>query len=476
MSVVPESTSGSIGSETAGLLSLELRDPTNARARLVPYEKYKDSEVEWVGEVPRHWEIKRLKTVAQVELSGVDKKTDEGQESVELCNYTHVYNNERITRDLEFMRASATPEEIRRLTVRAGDVLITKDSESPTDIAVPALVGPGNWDGVLCGYHLALVRPFGEWTGPFLARAFSALGVRDQFHMAADGVTRFALGGAAIRAAVFAIPPADERQAISEFLDLETAKIDALAAKKERLIDLLREKRAALITEAVTRGLDTQVATKQSGVDWLTEIPAHWQPIKIKRLFRQAKRQGYPDRTVLSVYRDYGVIERSSRDDNFNRRPEDLNSYQLVNKGDLVINKMKAWQGSLGVSQLSGITSPDYVVYEPQHHEVGAFLHHFLRNKHVAGVYITMSNGIRPSQWRLEPERFENLSVFVPPYSEQVEISAYIDRATRRIDQLIVAAERGMACLSELRTAVISAAVTGKIDVRDGATPSLASS
>ncbi|MCC6766600.1 MAG: restriction endonuclease subunit S, partial [Deltaproteobacteria bacterium] len=238
-------------------------------------------------------------------------------------------------------------------------------------------------------------------------------------------------------------------------------------AKKERLIELLQEKRTALITRAVTKGLDPTVPMKDSGVEWLGEIPAHWEVKKVKRLFRQAnKRQGHPEMTVLSVYREFGVIEKSSRDDNFNRTPEDLDVYQLVAPGDLVINKMKAWQGSLGVSSLSGITSPDYIVYAPMHEEHERFLHHFLRNKRLTSVYLAMSNGIRPSQWRLEPERFADLSVFLPPLEEQESVVATLDTEATRIDALITKLRDAIDRLKELRTALISAAVTGKIDLR----------
>ena len=147
-----------------------------------------------------------------------------------------------------------------------------------------------------------------------------------------------------------------EQRTITSFLDRETTHIDTLIAKKERLIELLTEKRSALISHVVIKGLDPTVPMKDSGVEWLGEIPVHWIPKKIKYLFRQTKRQNYADLIVLSVYRDYGVIEKDSRDDNHNRTPENLDTYQLVNVGDLVINKMKAWQGSLGTSEHHGIT------------------------------------------------------------------------------------------------------------------------
>jgi type I restriction enzyme S subunit len=262
-------------------------------------------------------------------------------------------------------------------------------------------------------------------------------------------------------------PPNSEQKSIASFLDRETAHIDTLIAKKERLIELLTEKRSAFISHAVTKGLDPTVPMKDSGLEWLGEIPAHWIPKKLKYLFRQTKRQNYADLTVLSVYRNYGVIEKESRDDNHNRTPENLDTYQLVNVGDLVINKMKAWQGSLGMSEHQGITSPDYVVYAPEHDEDSRFLHYLLRAEAMADVYRSISNGIRPSQWRLEPENFEKLVIFLPPRSEQAQICQFIDLEYKRIEHLITQIQKLISYLSEYRTTLISAAVTGKIDVRE---------
>jgi type I restriction enzyme S subunit len=150
--------------------------------------------------------VRRLKTIASVELSNVDKKSVEGETPVRLCNYVDVYYNERITGDIDFMVATAAPEQVRRFSLRAGDVLVTKDSESWMDIAVPAVV-VSDLPHVLCGYHLALVRPALDYDGRFLARAFSAIGPRDQFQIAANGITRFGLSGDAIRTGLFPAPP-----------------------------------------------------------------------------------------------------------------------------------------------------------------------------------------------------------------------------------------------------------------------------
>jgi type I restriction enzyme S subunit len=226
---------------------------------LDPTAPMKDSGVEWLGAIPAHWEVKRLKRLASVRLSNVDKKTLEGEEPVLLCNYIDVYKNERITRSLEFMPATASKEQKKQFALRAGDVLITKDSESWTDIAVPALVAE-DLDGVVCGYHLAHIRPNRDCDGAFLSRVFAAIGPRDQFHVAANGITRYGLSSDAIRSAIIPLPPLPEQRAIAAFLDRETAKIDALIAKVREAIERLKEYRTALISAAVTGKIDVREA------------------------------------------------------------------------------------------------------------------------------------------------------------------------------------------------------------------------
>ena len=226
---------------------------------LDPDVPLKDTGVEWLREIPAHWEVRRLKSFAIVQLSNVDKKSAEGQDAVRLSNYVDVYYNERIDDGIDFMLATATTEQIRRFSLRTGDVLITKDSETWTDIAVPAVVSE-DLPGVLCGYHLAHIRPDGHCDGRFLSRVFAAVGPRDQYHIAANGITRFGLTGDSIRAGVFALPPIPEQRAIAAFLDRETTKIDALIAKVREAIDRLKELRTALISSAVTGKIDVREA------------------------------------------------------------------------------------------------------------------------------------------------------------------------------------------------------------------------
>jgi len=220
--------------------------------------KFKPSGVEWIGDIPEHWDARRLRTLAAVRASGVDKNTNEDEVPVMLCNYVDVYKNDRITAAIDFMKATATLEEIRAFELKAGDVIITKDSESWDDIAIPTFV-PETIPGVVCAYHLALIRPFsGEIEGEFLFRAFSSDPVADQFRIAATGVTRFGLAQGAIKGAFFPLPPLEEQRAIIAHINEKCAEIDQAISRAQREIELMREYRTRLISDVVTGQVDVR--------------------------------------------------------------------------------------------------------------------------------------------------------------------------------------------------------------------------
>ena len=236
-------------------MMLEVTARTSKRTS---YPAYKDSGVKWLGEVPAHWEIKRLKNSASYWVSNVDKITNDDEILIRLCNYTNVYYHDYIRPDMDLMEATATPEEISRFGLQVGDVMITKDSEDWTDIAVPALVVESTPD-LVCGYHLAIIRPQkSALLGTFLLRTLQSCVVNQQFQIAATGVTRYGLPKSAIGGAWLPIPPLQEQQAIADFLDRKIDKIDELTDKIGAAIERLQEYRSALITAAVTGKIDVR--------------------------------------------------------------------------------------------------------------------------------------------------------------------------------------------------------------------------
>ncbi len=248
------------------------------------YPEYKDSGVEWLGELPEHWDVKKLIFIAKVQPSNVDKKTNDGENSVLLCNYTDVYYNDTVNANMECMKASATEEQIKKFTLRAGDTIITKDSEDPNDIAISTYV-PEDMVGVICGYHLSIVRPHDKVYGAYIKRVFECDYVRAYFATRSNGLTRYGLGTYPLDNVFYPNPPEKEAANIANFLDHETAKIDTLIEKQQQLIKLLKEKRQAVISHAVTKGLNPNAPMRDSGVAWLGEVPEHWQIKQAKHVF-----------------------------------------------------------------------------------------------------------------------------------------------------------------------------------------------
>ena len=216
------------------------------------------SGIEWLGEVPEHWEVALIKHITDVRFSGVDKHFHDHETPVRLCNYTDVYKNDRITDDMDLMRATATAAEIARLTLKAGDVILTKDSETPDDIGVPTWV-PEDLPGVVCAYHLGLLRPVPDRVvGEFLFRAIGSARTAQQFHVLATGVTRFALGKHDVKNAVIALPTVEEQKTICRWISDECQPLDDAIARTEEEIKLIREYRDRLIADVVTGQVDVR--------------------------------------------------------------------------------------------------------------------------------------------------------------------------------------------------------------------------
>ena len=187
------------------------------------------------------------------------------------------------------------------------------------------------------------------------------------------------------------------------------------------------------------------------------------------RLFQRVSRTGHSTEQLLSVYRDYGVVPREGREDNNNRLGTDISKYQLVELGDLAVNKMKAWQGSLGVSDFRGIVSPAYFVYKPLHSSDSSYLNYVLRSRPFINLYAANSKGIRPAQWDLQPERLDQIRIPAPPLPTQRAIANYLDRETAEIDGMRADLDEMERLLTERRAAIISEALFNG-DHEDGRT------
>ena len=442
------------------------------------YGEYKESGVEWLGEIPVGWTTQKLKFVARVQPSNVDKKSKKDEKEVLLCNYTDVYYNEEITADLPFMKATASDVQIRKFTLKRGDTIITKDSEDPNDIAVPAYV-PQDLDGVVCGYHLALLRPGKGTCGGYLKRVMDTQYARSVFATRANGITRYGLGIYAIDNFILPLPPLEEQKQIAAFLDKETTKIDTLIDKQEQLITLLQEKRQAIISHAVTRGLNPNVRMKDSGIEWLGEVPEHWEVKKLKFVATVQpsnvdKKSKENEKDVLlcnytDVYYNEEITENLSL---MKATASDAQIRKFTLKGgDTIITKDSEDPNDIAVpayvpQDLEGVVCGYHLaLLRPEHGTCGEYLKRVMDSQYARSVFATRANGI--TRYGLGTYAISNFILPLPPLEEQNRIIAYLDKETAKIDTLIEKCETAIELLKERRTALISAAVTGKIDVRD---------
>ncbi len=439
---------------------------------ITPYPKTKPSNVEWLGDVPVHWEVRRLRNLARTCFSNVDKHSKDGEQLVRLCNYSDVYYKERIRNDLDFMVATATAEEIGKYQLHAGDVLITKDSESWDDIGVPAFVESTDHD-IVCGYHLALLRPRkGRAFGKFLCRALSGRGIADQFFVRANGVTRFGLSQIAIRSVWLPTPPLPEQAAIACFLDHVDQRITRCISAKEKLIALLEEYRQTVVSEAVTGRFDVRTgkpypAYRPSGVKWLGDVPAHWEVRRLKYLSDLIMGQSPPSEECSAEQIGLPFLQGCAEFGSEHPRPvQYCRSPAKVSPAGAILISVRAPVGRLNVANqpygigrglCAVIPQPRFLDFQCCRYGLGLSSTGLIMQS-TGSTFEAVSIGDVAS-----------LPMAMPPLPEQTAIARFLDGKIEKIQVGIARAQGEIDLLREYRTRLIADVVTGKLDVRAAA-------
>jgi type I restriction enzyme S subunit len=429
---------------------------------------------DWVDTLPDNWKVMPLRASAGYVVSNVNKIPSEDEIPVRLCNYTDVYNNEFITLDLDFMRSTATGDEIAKFGLLVDDVVITKDSEAWDDIGIPALVRETASD-LVCGYHLAILRPRREiLDGAYLLRCLQAKPVRVQLELAANGVTRFGIPKSEIGGMRVPVPPIARQRAIAHYLDAESGRLDALIAAKERMLRLMSEKYGVVITRAVTRGLDGQVPFRDSGVSWLGEIPAHWRVVALRFLVDMSS-GGTPDTGKAELWdgnipwvspKDMKRIEIGDAEDHVTALALLTGPLKLIDPGAVLIvvrGMILAHSFPTALTTQPVTINQDMKALRCRSAVVPCFLRDYFRG--IESQVVSLADASAHGTRKLDTEVLGRFEVCVPPRDEQLAISSYIAKETAKLDALRNATERTIALLKERRAALIAAAVTGQIEV-----------
>ena len=435
------------------------------------YPEYKESGVNWIGEIPRHWEMKKIKNTQSDLVGGVWGNEPAENENDIYCIRVADFNYEQLTISTHNLTLRNIPlkEEDKRI-LQNYDLLVEKSGggeKSPVGKIV-MFNAELSRQSVTSNFITKFTAKSDSCFPKYLLYClcfFYHIGLTRRHIKQTTGIQNLDIDS--YFKEKIPLPSLVEQTQIVNFLDRKTEQIDELIRNKERRIELLQEQRTALINQVVTKGLDPNVEMKPSGVEWIGEIPVHWEVVRCTHLFELKHIKNTSGEINLSVYRDYGVIRRDSRNDNYNRISEDTSSYKLVEPGDFVFNKMKCWQGSLGISEYRGIVSPAYTVCKPKRHFQGKYFHHLLRSYSYIQEFNRLSYGIRTSQWELRFEDFKDIVVPYPTILEQTQIANFLDSKTKQIDEMITAEQRKIELLQEFRQSLISEAVTGKIDVRN---------
>ena len=352
--------------------------------------------------------------------------------------------------------------------LKRGDVIFADTSED--------IEGSGNFTHLdseaptFAGYHTIIARPDSRTHTRYLAYMLDSATFRKQVQRAVKGVKVYSITQGLLKDLEVLLPPLPEQRTIAAFLDEKCAKIDEAVRIRETQIALLQERRQILIQQAVTRGLNPGAPMKDSGIDWIGQIPAHWEVKRSKFLFSQSKELARKGDVQLSATQSYGVIPQEEFEELVGRRvvkiSTNLDKRKHVDINDFVIS-MRSFQGGIERAHASGCIRSSYVVLKPSPVVNPEFFALLLKTpRYIYALQIT-GNFIRDGQ-DLTFENFSAVDLYIPPYQEQSEIGQYVKRNNQKIDDAITLKKSQITALKEYKTVLINAAVTGKIKVTGG--------
>lgn len=414
----------------------------------------KDSGISWVGEIPKEWAVKPLYCFY---TERKNKNIFGAENNLLSLSYGKV-----IRKDINTSEGLLPSNYNGYNIVEEGDIIIR-----PTDLQNDKRslrTGLSKERGIITSAYIAL-KPKNGINSNFYHYLLHTYDILKVFYNMGNGVRQGLNYDEIVKLKVYS-PSDTEQQRIAEFLDRECDKIDELKADIQSQIDTLEQYKRSVITEAVTKGLNSSAPMKDSGAGWMPLIPLHWKADKLKFHLRQRGIKNQIDKQVLSLYREHGVVPKDSRNDNHNVTSEDVSDYRYVRVGDFVVNKMKAWQSSVAVSDYEGIVSPAYFVYEFLDDLINKrYFHYLMRNKTYATEFRRLSGGIREGQWDLPSESLNNTLILIPPREEQRAIAEYLDEKCTKIEKIIADKKMQIETLEAYKKSVIYEYVTGKKEI-----------
>lgn len=414
------------------------------------YPKYKDSGIQWLGQIPEHWDEKRL---ASLFTDDVVANSDFAYKHAYKFYYGTLVPKDEVGNEDEYIETYVKYSVLKKNDIVLNGLNLNYDFVSQRVAIAPA-------DGIITSAYL-VARPRKTTFADYYLYVLKTMDNKKMFHGMGTGI-RLTLSFAELKKQMLPFPPLPEQEKIVEYIDSKTNKIDAYVAERERELQALTELKQSKIAEVVTRGLNPDAPLKDSGIPWIGMIPEHWDVAKIAQLFKErSEKVSDKDYPALSVSKQ-GItpqLETAVKTDNGDNRKK-------VCVGDFVVNSRSDRKGSCGVSPYDGSVSLINIVLEPREEICGQYFHHLFRSNNYIEEFYRLGRGIVADLWTTRYSEMKNIYVPLPPLEERYAIVEYINTKCNHIDTMIANLESEIAYLKEYKQRLIADAVTGAINVQ----------
>lgn len=429
--------------------------------KLEKYSSYKDSGVEWLGEIPEHWEVEKLFGLCNFIRGNSSFSKDEllNNGKYVALQYGKTYKVDEVNEKYEFY----VNDEFYKSSqiVNFGDTIFISTSETIEDLGHSAYYKRSDL-GLLGGEQILLNSKIEIIDSKYLY--FSSKVFSKELQKFATGIKVFRFNINDLKTIYIPLPPKEEQTKIASFLDDKTAQIDEVISQKEKLIELLKERKQIVINDAVTKGLDKNVEMIDSGVEWIGNIPKHWEIEKVKYIFKDSSIKNHGEEIPLAATQLYGVVPKDILDyRTVEANVSDLNTFKLVKENNFVIS-LRSFEGGIEYSAYKGIISPAYTVMEALQDIAFKYFKYLFKSNIFIQALNIYKTGIREGQ-NISFAKFKDDFLPLPPKNEQIQIAEHIENQTTKIDIAIELQQNYISKLKEYKASLIDSVVTGKVKV-----------
>lgn len=424
----------------------------------------KESGLEWIKKIPKEWEVNRIKYLFKSTKGLSITKENLIEEGLPVISYGQIHSkmNTGVTVDDDLCRfVSYDYSKYKSSKIEKFDFAFADTSED--------YEGCGNCvykrtdDELYGGYHVVILKSVNKKDNRYFAYLFQTDAWRAQIRTKVSGVKVYSITQKIINEASVIIPPVQEQKRIANFLDVKCTEIDELAADIQAQIETLEQYKRSIISETVIKGLNPDVEMKDSGVQWISNMPSHWEVIRGKYILRYMQKPVREDDGVVTCFRDGEVTLRSNRrEDGFTMSDKEI-GYQGIDIGDLVVHGMDGFAGAIGISDSRGKASPVLNVLDTNQNK--RYIMYYLRSMAYNNVFLALATGIRVRSCDLRWNKLAGLSYPVPPLDEQKAIVEHIDAVLEKADTVISDKKEQLTTLEEYKKSLIFEYVTGKKEV-----------